>query len=109
MVLDVHRVEQRLFCFLTFLTKTNCARPQKQPKPKYGEEYAKGSLSCRFAHQRDIGRRKIPNRRLTTNITRKTKKMILAIPAALAAIPPNPKTAAMIAMIKKVKAQDNMI
>ena len=42
--------------------------------------------------------------RQTRNMTRKMKNSILAIPAAAAAIPPNPKIAAMIAMIKKISA-----
>jgi hypothetical protein len=37
--------------------------------------------------------------------TRKMTNRILAIPAALAAIPPKPNTAAMIAMTKKITAQ----
>ena len=41
--------------------------------------------------------------------TIKTKNRILAIPAAPAAIPPNPKTAAIIAMIRKVTVQRSMI
>ena len=41
--------------------------------------------------------------------TIKMKNRIFAIPAAPAAIPPNPKTAAMIAMIKKVTVQRSMI
>jgi hypothetical protein len=41
----------------------------------------------------------------TRNSTKKTKNSIFAIPAALAAIPPKPSTAAIRAMIRKVKAQ----
>jgi len=37
-----------------------------------------------------------------------TTKMIFAIPAALAAIPKNPKNAAIRAMTKNVSAQENM-
>lgn len=37
------------------------------------------------------------------------KNRIFAIPAAPAAIPPNPNTAAIIAMIKKVTVQRSMI
>lgn len=37
------------------------------------------------------------------------KNRILAIPAAPAAIPPNPNTAAIIAIIKKVTVQRSMI
>ncbi len=39
----------------------------------------------------------------------KIKNRILAMPAAPAAIPPNPNTAAMIAIIKKVIVQRNII
>lgn len=35
--------------------------------------------------------------------------MILAMPVAAPAIPPKPNTAAMIAMIKKVNAQPNIV
>jgi len=42
-------------------------------------------------------------------ITRATKKMILAIPTALAAIPKNPKTPAISAMMKNVIAQENIV
>jgi len=38
-------------------------------------------------------------------MTRKIKKRILDIPAAAAAIPVKPKTAAITAMIKKINAQ----
>src|SRR4029078_6051807 len=44
----------------------------------------------------------------TTNRTRNTTNRILAIPAAVPAIPPNPSTAAMIAITRNVSAQDNM-
>jgi hypothetical protein len=40
----------------------------------------------------------------TTNKTKKMKNKILAISTAPAAIPPNPKIAAMIAMMKKITA-----
>ena len=40
---------------------------------------------------------------------RKIKKRIFAIPMALAAIPVKPKTAAMIAMTKKITAHDNIM
>jgi hypothetical protein len=45
-----------------------------------------------------------PVMRPTRNNTRNTKNRILAIPAAAPAIPPNPKTAASIAMIKNIQA-----
>jgi len=41
----------------------------------------------------------------STKTTRKTKNRILAIEAAPAAMPPKPKTAAMMAMMKKMSAQ----
>ena len=44
--------------------------------------------------------------RRTKTINKKNK--ILAMPAALAAIPPNPKTAAIMAMIRKVTVQRNI-
>lgn len=50
-----------------------------------------------------------PNSRLTTNNTRNTKNKIFAIPAALAAMPPKPNTAATNATIKNKTAQLNMI
>ena len=46
--------------------------------------------------------------RLSTKSTRKIKNKILAIPAAPAAIPPNPKMAAMIATTKKITVQRNI-
>lgn len=49
-----------------------------------------------------------PVNKLTTNRTRNTKNRIFAIPAAPAAIPPNPKTAATKAKIKNEIAQLNM-
>ena len=45
----------------------------------------------------------------TTKSTRNTKNIILAIPTALPAIPPKPRTAAMSAITKKVIAQEIMI
>ena len=44
-----------------------------------------------------------------TNRMRKTTKMIFAMPTAVPAIPPNPRTAAMSAMTRKVIAQDNIM
>ena len=46
--------------------------------------------------------------RETINNTIKIKNRIFAIPAALLAIPPNPKTAAMIATIKNKILQRNI-
>src|SRR5258706_4334490 len=46
--------------------------------------------------------------RETTNTTRKMKKRSLAISADPVAMPPNPKTAAMIAMMKNATAQRSM-
>lgn len=43
-----------------------------------------------------------------TNNTRKIKNRILAIPAAPAAIPPNPKMAAIMATIRKITVQRNI-
>lgn len=45
----------------------------------------------------------------STNSTIKIKNNTLAIPAALAAIPPNPKIAAMIATTKNITVQRNII
>lgn len=45
----------------------------------------------------------------STKSTIKTKNNIFAIPAEAAATPPNPNTPAIIATIKNVKAQPNMI
>jgi hypothetical protein len=45
----------------------------------------------------------------TTNNTRKTKNKSFAIPAAATAMPVNPKTAAMIATTKNVRAQLSMM
>ena len=47
--------------------------------------------------------------RLKTKSTRKMKNRILAISAAPAAIPPNPKIAAMIATTRKMSVQRNMM
>jgi hypothetical protein len=44
----------------------------------------------------------------TINNTRKIKNRILAIEAAPAATPPNPKTAAIIAIIRKITVQRNI-
>jgi hypothetical protein len=44
-----------------------------------------------------------------TKRMRKIKNRILAIPAAPAASPPNPKKAAIMAMIKKTAAQYNIV
>ena len=51
----------------------------------------------------------LPNNKLKTNNTKKIKNKILAIPAAPAAIPPKPKIAAMIATIKKITVQRNIV
>jgi hypothetical protein len=45
----------------------------------------------------------------TTNNTRKTTKMIFAMPTAVPAMPPKPRIAAMSAMMRKVRAQDNTV
>jgi hypothetical protein len=50
-----------------------------------------------------------PVKREITNKTKKTKKRILAILAAPAAIPPKPNTAAIIATIKNITDQRNII
>jgi hypothetical protein len=50
----------------------------------------------------------VPKIRETTNSTRKMKKRILAMPVAAAAIPENPRTPAIIAMMKKTSAQLNI-
>lgn len=47
--------------------------------------------------------------RNTTNSTKNKKNKIFAIPTAATAMPPKPKPAAIIAMIKKTIAQLNMI
>ena len=51
----------------------------------------------------------LPNNKLSTNSTRKIKNNTLAMPAATAAIPPKPNTAAMIAIIRKITVQRNII
>jgi hypothetical protein len=48
-------------------------------------------------------------KKLTMNITKNTKKRIFAISDAPAAIPPNPRTAAIRAKTRKLKAQFNII
>lgn len=63
-----------------------------------------------MSHRGGGGRRPSkPITRNTTKITRNMKNKIFAIPAAATAIPPNPNAAAIIAMIKNVRAQPNMI
>jgi hypothetical protein len=47
--------------------------------------------------------------RETTKTTRATKKMTWAMVAAVAARVPNPRTAAMMAMMKKTTAHHNMV
>ena len=51
----------------------------------------------------------LPEMREIRNSTIKMKNNTLAIPAALAAIPPNPNIAAMIATTRKIIVQRNMI
>jgi hypothetical protein len=53
--------------------------------------------------------RTIPDINDITNNTRKIKNSTLAIEAAPAAIPPNPKTAAIIATIRNVIVQRNIV
>jgi len=50
-----------------------------------------------------------PKRKETTNITRNTRKIIFAKPAAVPAIPPKPSTAAISAMMRNVIAQEIMM
>jgi len=50
----------------------------------------------------------LPRIRERINRIRKIKNKILAIPAAPAAIPPNPKIAATIATIRKITVQRNI-
>lgn len=52
--------------------------------------------------------RNIPVSKEIANNTRKIKNKILAMPAALEAIPPKPNTAAIIATIKNMSAQRNI-
>jgi hypothetical protein len=54
-----------------------------------------------------MARRPVKKDRIQT--TKKTKNKIFAIPAAVPAIPPNPRIAAIIAMIKKIKVQRSMV
>jgi hypothetical protein len=49
-----------------------------------------------------------PKMKKITHITRNMKNKTFAIPAEAAAIPPNPNTAAISAIIRKVTAQPNM-
>ena len=51
----------------------------------------------------------MPNTRPAAKSTMKTKKIILAIDAAPAAIPVNPKIAAIMAITKKMAAQRSII
>lgn len=55
------------------------------------------------------GRRLPPNIRNIINNTIKMKNRIFAIPVAAPAIPPKPKAAAIIAIIKNTNAQPNII
>lgn len=57
-------------------------------------------------HQTDDLR---PIMRDTRKSTKKIKNKIFAIEAAPAAMPPNPNTAAMIAMIRNMTVQRNMV
>ena len=50
-----------------------------------------------------------PMIRLIMKNTRNKKNTVLAMPAAVPAIPPKPRAAAISAITKNVKAQDNMI
>jgi hypothetical protein len=50
-----------------------------------------------------------PRKKKITQITRNRKNKNLAIPADAAAMPPNPNTAAMIAIIRKITAQPNIV
>jgi hypothetical protein len=50
-----------------------------------------------------------PKMKKIMHITRNRKNKSFAIPAEAAAIPPNPRTAAINAIIKKVTAQPNMV
>jgi hypothetical protein len=50
-----------------------------------------------------------PKRKKIMQITRKRKNKTFAIPADAAAMPPNPNTAAITAMIRKVIAQPNIM
>tara|TARA_Y100000782_G_scaffold67816_1_gene73780 strand:+ start:231 stop:407 length:177 start_codon:yes stop_codon:yes gene_type:complete len=45
----------------------------------------------------------------TMNSTKKTRNRIFAIPVAVPAMPPKPRTAAMMAIIRKVIAQLSMV
>src|SRR5690606_12191006 len=56
-------------------------------------------------HENLYGRRAIPVIREITDSIRNRKKRTFAIPAAPAAIPPNPKTAAIIATTRKITVQ----
>ncbi len=63
------------------------------------------SHAIKIFHPRRLNNEKIS---AMTNKTIKIKKIILAIDAEAAAIPVNPKTAAIIAIIKNVNTQPNI-
>jgi hypothetical protein len=65
------------------------------------------SLAFHYLHHRL--KMLAPNKIAITNSARKTKNRTLAMSAAPSAIPPNPNIAAMIAMIKKITDQRNIV
>src|SRR6266404_120022 len=73
--------------------------PLLYPKPPLPE--AAGNYGTRLPLQ--------PKTKKITHITRNRKNKNLAIPADAAAIPPNPRTAAISAMIRKATAQLNIV
>lgn len=68
-------------------------------------------VPCTRTNQESLTTQVLRNRcpiKLTRNRTRKIRKIIFAIPAEAAAIPPKPKNAAINATTKKPSAQRNI-
>ena len=102
---DLQEIKVPLFGNIKIKGRKNETPPKKTEKwrnvirPKRGKELLKIDFHLSISQTFFL-----PKIRLRMNRTIKIKKRILAIPAAPAAMPPKPKIAATMAMIKNVMA-----
>src|SRR5690606_21305664 len=101
-VADVGDPAQQLFHVIEELLQFGRPAPQAFAPPLAGDMCHIGQVLCGFCHAQILRLR--PRRKVASATTRNTTNRIFAIPAAPAAMPENPSTAAISAMTKKTTA-----